>query len=120
MATAINTELLYSLLSSRLKELREEKDISQQEMSQHLSLSRASINNIEAGRQKPNLHTIMGYAELLDIDLKHIIPSINEVTKENLFLKKFPNLMYNGSLDDIDTESMREFFNKTQKKANNE
>lgn len=70
-------QLFYKLLGERIRAARERHTprVSQVQLASQLSLSRASVVNIEAGRQHPPLDTLWEIADALDIELRDLIPS---------------------------------------------
>ncbi|MCC0000315.1 MAG: helix-turn-helix transcriptional regulator [Methylobacteriaceae bacterium] len=65
---------LYRLFGSRVRALREEKNVTQDELAKRVDLSRTSITNIERGRQRVLLHQMVGIAQALDADPTELIP----------------------------------------------
>ena len=65
---------LYRLFGSRVRALREEKKVTQDELARRVELSRASITNIERGRQRVLLHQMVDIAQALDADPTELIP----------------------------------------------
>lgn len=66
---------LYRLFGSRVRELREEKNVTQDELAKRVDLSRTSITNIERGRQRVLLHQMMEIAVALDAKPTDLIPT---------------------------------------------
>lgn len=58
---------IYVALASVLRNLRARKNITQVELAQRVSLGRASIANIEAGRQRILLSDIFEFARALEV-----------------------------------------------------
>lgn len=66
---------LYSVFGKRLADERLARKISQQELANLVGLSRASIANIEAGRQRVLLHQAVGLVQALKIQtISDILP----------------------------------------------
>src|SRR5208337_15614 len=67
---------LYRELGRRIREAREltGERLSQEKLAKRLKLSRASIVNIEAGRQHAPVHLLWQIAEILGTDLTLLIP----------------------------------------------
>jgi len=67
---------LYRELGRRIREARElmGEKLSQEKLARRLNLSRASIVNIEAGRQHAPLHLLWQISEVLGTDLALLIP----------------------------------------------
>ena len=72
---------LYRELGRKIRQARERfgEKLSQEALAQRLGLSRASMVNIEAGRQRAPLHLLWQIAELLGADLTMLIPSREEM-----------------------------------------
>lgn len=71
-----DTEELYRELGRKIREARERngEKLSQEKLAKRLKVSRASIVNIEAGRQHAPLHLLWKIAEALGTDLALLIP----------------------------------------------
>ena len=67
---------LYRELGRKIRETRERpgQKLSQEKLAKRLNISRASIVNIEAGRQHAPLHLLWQIAEALGTDLTLLIP----------------------------------------------
>jgi transcriptional regulator with XRE-family HTH domain len=74
----MNIDILYHLLGQRIQQEREKAGISQSELARRLQMSRTSIVNIEAGRQRPPLHVIWQIAEQFGLEAFLIIPRQSE------------------------------------------
>ena len=77
-----DTEDLYREVGRKIREARErfgEKKLSQEKLAKRLKLSRASIVNIEAGRQHAPLHLLWKIAEALGTDVALLIPRREEL-----------------------------------------
>ncbi|WP_438728355.1 helix-turn-helix transcriptional regulator [Parasphingorhabdus sp. DH2-15] len=59
-------------MKNRLKVLRAERDWSQQDLGEHLGISRQSVNAIEKGRYDPSLPLAFRIAELFDMAIEEI------------------------------------------------
>ena len=72
---------LYRELGRKIRQARERQGqrLSQDAVAKRLGVSRASIVNIEAGRQRAPLHLLWQIAELLGSDLTELIPSREEL-----------------------------------------
>ncbi|MBO9682367.1 MAG: helix-turn-helix transcriptional regulator [Flavisolibacter sp.] len=65
---------VYVELGARIKQARENMGFTQDILADQLSLTRASIVNIESGRQRPMLHTIIKISDVLNTSLKELLP----------------------------------------------
>jgi transcriptional regulator with XRE-family HTH domain len=72
---------LYHELGRKIRQAREghSQRLSQEVLAKRLGISRASVVNIEAGRQRAPLHLVWQIAELLGTDLTVLIPSREEL-----------------------------------------
>lgn len=70
-------QTFYKLLGGRIRAARERHTprLSQIQLAAQLNLSRASVVNIEVGRQHPPLDTLWAIADALDIELRDLIPT---------------------------------------------
>jgi len=66
---------LYQLFGDRVRELREEKNVTQEELARRVDLSRTSITNIEKGRQRILLHQLVEIASALDAKPQDLMPA---------------------------------------------
>src|ERR1035437_1898618 len=58
---------LYTQVGARLRALRLERETTQEALAQLVGMKRTSLTNIEKGRQKLLLHTIIDLAEALGV-----------------------------------------------------
>jgi DNA-binding XRE family transcriptional regulator len=70
---------LYGELGRKIRHVRERKGLTQGELAKRLGISRASVVNIEAGRQHTPLHLLWKLAEMLGTELTSLIPSREEM-----------------------------------------
>ena len=61
-----------------LKQLREEKGLSQQELGDYSETDRAFISNIERGLSIPSIVTVFKLAEVLKIKPKDLIDKVDQ------------------------------------------
>jgi len=60
---------LYKSIGDQIKILRNRSQISQEELAKRLDLSRASVVNIEKGRQHPSLHLLIDLARIFNVSV---------------------------------------------------
>lgn len=60
-------------LKDRLKELRQEKRLIQDELAKKLNISRNTITRYENGTRQPNINTVKKIAELFDISTDYLL-----------------------------------------------
>lgn len=74
---------LYQILGAKIASFRSEKNITQTAFAKQISLSRASVVNIERGRQRPPLHLIWEIAVHLDVELEDLLPDLLEIQMDS-------------------------------------
>jgi DNA-binding XRE family transcriptional regulator len=67
---------IYEQFGRLVAEQRKRTELSQAALGQTLGLSRASIANIEGGKQAVQLHLIFKIASVLQIDIQELIPKL--------------------------------------------
>ncbi|MEQ3552885.1 helix-turn-helix transcriptional regulator [Pseudonocardia nematodicida] len=65
---------LYQQVGDQIRSARRARNLSQSELAQFVGMTRASIGNIEAGRQRIQLHTLAWIAFHLNADLHSLVP----------------------------------------------
>lgn len=73
-------EGIYAEVGRRIRERRREKKMTQNMLGSAISLGRTSVANIERGRQKLLLHTLLEIALALEVDPSELIPVTNQVS----------------------------------------
>ena len=73
---AVDESALYELIGARIRAARERQapKMSQSSLAKKVRLTRASIVNIEAGRQRSPIHVIWRIAEALGIEPFQLLP----------------------------------------------
>jgi transcriptional regulator with XRE-family HTH domain len=69
---------LYSCFGQRVRQHRERLNLNQAEVARAVGLSRASIANIETGRQRTPIHHLYRLARALRVDVHALLPAPNE------------------------------------------
>ena len=70
----IDKEDLQTAIGKRIKTLREERNIHQQDLTAKCNIEKSNLSRLEAGGTNPTIYTLFKIAECLDI-------SISELTK---------------------------------------
>jgi transcriptional regulator with XRE-family HTH domain len=66
-------ESLYLGIGQRIKELRQHKGLNQEALAKDLNLTRASIANIEKGRQRVSIHLIYDICRITNANISEIL-----------------------------------------------
>ena len=69
-------EPIYILVGARIRMVMEAIDITQGELAKRLKLTRTSVTNILAGRQRLQLHTLTAIAKALGTTEKHLLKGL--------------------------------------------
>jgi transcriptional regulator with XRE-family HTH domain len=76
---SIDADRLHRALGAQIRSLREGTDDSQEDLADALGLSRTSVVNIEAGRQRSPLVTLYRIAKRYGVDVTTLLPPMSEV-----------------------------------------
>ena len=74
----MDSRSLYLQVGARIKSRRKHLGWTQERLAQHLGLSRASLANIEIGRQSVLLHRLYGIAGILNVEVADLLPRLSE------------------------------------------
>lgn len=69
-------EPTYTVLGMRIKQLREKKGLTQTDVAESVGLTRVSVTNIEAGRQRMVLHDVTAFADALQVTPQTMLKGI--------------------------------------------
>jgi transcriptional regulator with XRE-family HTH domain len=72
---------LYAEIGSRVRRVRKRQGLSQVDLAHAVNLTRSSIANLEAGRQRPPVHVALLIAQALDVPVDVLLPSGEELDK---------------------------------------
>jgi transcriptional regulator with XRE-family HTH domain len=73
---------LYRLLGIKIKIARDKRGFTQEEVAKGVGLSRTSLTNIEKGRQKLLLHTLIEIASVLNTTVVELLPDRSPLSEE--------------------------------------
>ena len=84
-------------LGKRLRALREEKKITQEQLGAIINLSKANISKYESGDVEPNNETLQKLADLFDVSTDYLFGRSDERKSSNIFpqndqLDKYDNI----------------------------
>ena len=68
-------------LATRIKELRDQKGISQEELAHRAGLSRTGMGFLETGKRWPRLDTLMKVADGLNITVDELLKGLHKPSK---------------------------------------
>ena len=105
----------YSKIGQKIKQIRKEKELSQEQLSNKIGLSRTSITNIELGKQAILGYTLFKITKALDVDIIELLP-IEICDKSNvsnkLVIREIAKMLKNHkkamqNLSDINNDVMQ-------------
>ena len=70
---------MYNMKINRIKSILEKKGVSQTWLAKQLDKSFNTINSYVCNRSQPNLETLLQISKILDVDIKDLISSTNEI-----------------------------------------
>jgi len=68
-------------LANRIKELREQKGISQEELAHRAGLSRTGMGFLETGKRWPRLDTLMKVAQGLNVTVDELLKGLHKPSR---------------------------------------
>jgi len=77
---------LYEAIGERIRAARVHARTTQTELGQRVGLTRSSIANIEAGRQRVMIHTLLQVADALEVVLADVVPECNSASHSSAVL----------------------------------
>ena len=77
----LDSDKLYELIGDRIRRIREAQTprMSQGDLAKILGLQRTSVTNMELGKQKPTLETLLRLCEHFALEIDAIVPRLREV-----------------------------------------
>ena len=67
------TDEFYTVVGNKIKEIRTRAKVTQTELAKALGLTRSSVANIEAGRQRVQLHGLVQAATVLKVSIDDLV-----------------------------------------------
>lgn len=62
-----------NIVGKHIKRIREEKGISQEELAEHLNVSRQAVSNWERGKTEPDIETLQKIATFFNVNIEVLI-----------------------------------------------
>lgn len=101
----------------RLKELRTEKEMTQEEFANTLFLNKSSISRYEKGTQMPEAEMLERIADFFDVSVDYLLGRTSN--RKNNDIKIALNAISTEGLDDDDIEMIKGLVEKLKKKNEN-
>lgn len=93
----VDSQEFYIEVGNRVRQARQKIGMSQQALASLVSLTRTSVTNIEKGRQKFLVHTLMDLASALQVEPETLLPN-----KQDNLETELDDLLKNHSLEEQD------------------
>ncbi len=110
-------DIFYNQISLKIKELRKKLGLTQVAFAEKLSLSRASIVNIEQNRHKPSVHLLYEISVLGNVDMNFFFEGLPSISDNLTIKKKFENKIDESVLDEKAKDKIRLFISTSIKKT---
>ncbi|WP_285009626.1 helix-turn-helix domain-containing protein [Pedobacter faecalis] len=78
----------YERIGERIKEARKVQEMNQDVLANTLGISRVSLVNIEAGKQRVPLHVLIDICEALNVSMNDLVPQSIENSINSAILNK--------------------------------
>lgn len=79
----VEFQAFYAELGRRIREERDRMGLTQETLASRVSLTRTSVTNIEKGRQKLLVHTLMDIAAALEVSPGSLLPRSSAKPNQN-------------------------------------
>ena len=89
-------------IGNKLKTLRKGRGLTQQELSERLDLSRATISNYEVGRRSPHLSDLRRFAEFYGVSLDYF--GVETVDESFELLSRAKSVFFNKNIEKSERE----------------
>lgn len=100
--TEQDIQSLYSEIGLRIKKFRQDKGIKQEAFAKMLNLTRASIVNIEKGRQRASIHLLYKICKITGVSIMELLP---DLPSEDQLSPKWQKIMQDSSYGAFVNES---------------
>jgi len=104
----MNEDKFYEELGQLIAKERLAAGVKQEDLANFLELSRASVVNIEKGRQRPSTFLLINIAKYLKIDFTKLVPTVNAKASADLSLSAY-NVNEIAQKWDLNTNSKNSF-----------
>jgi len=71
-------------IGKTIKKLREEKNITQEQLAEKLNVTRQAVSNWENGKTQPDIDTLTKISEIFEIPIEEIIYGCKKTISENI------------------------------------
>ncbi len=75
----MNVDEVYVTIGKKIRQARKERGLKQDDLARAISFTRASITNIERGKQRVLLHTVCEIAVALAMEPSSLLPTLDDL-----------------------------------------
>lgn len=104
-------QALYKIIGSRIRNARADLGLNQEELSEKIGISRASVSNIEIGRQQPPLHILYAISQALQTDVQLLLPTRQEID-ENMSVDLIGDILKTENIQENTRKKIEDLINK--------
>jgi transcriptional regulator with XRE-family HTH domain len=79
----MNHDAIYKIVGDRIRARRKTLGMTQAQLAQRLEISRASLANIETGRQSVLVHNLYSIAHAIDLAPESLLPAVSVDSMKN-------------------------------------
>jgi transcriptional regulator with XRE-family HTH domain len=108
----LDIDAFYLLLGERLRTTRNKKGMDQELLASRLDLTRASIINMEKGRQRPSVYQLWTLAQIFEVPITDFIPTIDLPQQRDEWAGKLENAM--TDISNEEKKKLLEFITATR------
>lgn len=78
--------MIYKIIGQRVREYRIARQLTQEDISEKLQMSRPSITNIESGKHRIQIHILYELAKLFDIPIQNLVVIVSDDENQNAII----------------------------------
>lgn len=90
----------YIALGLKIRQLREQRRLTQMQLAEMIDMSDRTISRIEVGQVEPELHTIIAISKVLNVSLDYLLSEDSDVGKE-MYLHEIAERISDLELKDL-------------------
>jgi transcriptional regulator with XRE-family HTH domain len=112
--TQSEKEQFYISIGDAIRDARINIGMSQASLADKIKMSRASIVNIEKGRQNPPIHLLWQFSKLLKVSITDLLPKFTLVKNDDVdfFEEKLRDNIDKGIIDENSEKSLQSFLRR--------
>lgn len=76
------------MFNERLKELREDRGLTQDQLASELNVSRSQISNYETGKFEPDIETLIFLADFFNVSLDYLLCRTKKMYNTSVIMNK--------------------------------